>query len=159
MPGAQLHSFEPYLNSIAQGFDPPSEVVGSGFPIPATPDQAIEEFSGVEVKIACKHGSLGENQQEYITRKSEKLLTYFERVTAINVTVSYEHEKERSRVRVEILVDAEHKHNFVAFEVGDEVSPTYDAALHKMEQQIRKYKEKVQDHRRDRPLNELAGGE
>jgi putative sigma-54 modulation protein len=24
-----------------------------------------------------------------------------------------------------------------------------------MEQQIRKYKEKVQDHRRDRPLNEM----
>jgi putative sigma-54 modulation protein len=59
------------------------------------------------------------------------------------------------RVRAEILVDAEHKHNFVALAEGDDASVTFDGALHKMEQQIRKYKEKVQDHRRDRPLNEM----
>ena len=98
----------------------------------------------MQVAITCKHGQLGANQQEHITRKSEKLLTYFERVTAINVTVTFE----SNRVRVEILVDAEHKHNFVANDVGDDVSPTFDATLHKMEQQIRKYKEKIQDHHR-----------
>jgi putative sigma-54 modulation protein len=91
---------------------------------------------------------LGANQQEYIKRKAEKLLTYFERVTAIHVTVTYEN----GGVRVEILVDAEHKHNFVANERGDDVTPTFDVTLHKMEQQIRKYKEKIQDHRRDFPV-------
>ena len=54
-----------------------------------------------------------------------------------------------------ILVDAEHKHNFVAHAEGDDAAATFDGALHKMEQQIRKYKEKVQDHRRDRPLNQI----
>jgi putative sigma-54 modulation protein len=98
----------------------------------------------VQVAITCKHGQLGANQQEYISRKSEKLLTYFERVTAINVTVTFENKG----ARVEILVDAEHKHDFVADAMGDDVSPTFDAALHKMEQQIRKYKEKIQDHHR-----------
>ena len=97
------------------------------------------------VAIACKHGSLNAENQEYITRKSEKLLTYFERVTQITVTVTFE--KERSRV--EILVDAEHKHNFVAHEEADELIPAFDLALHKMEQQIKKYKEKIQDHRRN----------
>jgi ribosome hibernation promoting factor len=29
--------------------------------------------------------------------------------------------------------------------------------MYRMEQQIKKYKEKVQDHRRDRPLGQLAG--
>jgi putative sigma-54 modulation protein len=108
----------------------------------------------VQVAITCKHGQLAPNQQQYMTRKSEKLLTYFERVTAINVTVSFE----KGRVRVEILVDAEHKHNFVAAEVGDDAVPTFDVTLHKMEQQIKKYKEKIQDHRRDLPLNELGPG-
>ena len=32
----------------------------------------------------------------------------------------------------------------------------FDLALHKMEQQIKKYKQKIQDHRRDRPINEIA---
>ncbi len=112
----------------------------------------------MQVAITCKHGHIGSNQQEYITRKAEKLLTYFERVTAINVTVTYDN----GGVRVEVLVDAEHKHNFVANEAGDDVIPTFDLALHKMEHQIRKYKEKIQDHRRDLPRSEqgrAAGSE
>lgn len=103
----------------------------------------------MQVAISCKHGQLNPNQQEYITRKSEKLLTYFERVTAITVTVAFE----KIRVKVEILVDAEHKHNFVAYDVGDDVIATFDLTLHKMEQQIKKYKEKIQDHRRNLPMN------
>ena len=109
----------------------------------------------MQVAITCKHGQLSANQQEYMTRKSEKLLTYFERVTAINVTVTFE----RVRVRTEILVDAEHKHNFVANDVGDDVIPTFDLTLHKMEQQIRKYKERIQNHRRDLPERGLPEAE
>lgn len=104
----------------------------------------------MQVAITCKHGTLSAGNQEYMTRKAEKLLTYFERVTAINVTTTFD----KLRVRVEILVDAEHKHNFVATEEGDDLIPTFDVAMHKMEQQIRKYKEKIQDHRRDLPMNE-----
>lgn len=105
----------------------------------------------MQVAIACRHGSIKPELNEYIARKSEKLLTYFERVTQIEVTLDFLD----NRVRVEILVDAEHKHNFVAHSEGDDAGATFDGALHKMEQQIRKYKEKVQDHRRSRPLNEV----
>lgn len=97
------------------------------------------------VALTCKHGSLTADQQEYMTRKAEKLLTFFERVTQINVTAVLE----KDRAKVEILVDAEHKHNFVSHEEADTVVPAFDLALHKMEQQIRKYKERIQDHRRD----------
>lgn len=107
----------------------------------------------MQVAITCRHGQIKPDLNEYITRKSEKLLTYFERVTQIQVTVDFVDD----RVRTEILVDAEHKHNFVAHAEGDDAGATFDAALYKMEQQIRKYKEKLQDHRRDKPLNEVAG--
>lgn len=110
----------------------------------------------MQVAIACKHGQLNANQQEYMTRKAEKLLTYFERVTAINVTVTFEN----GGVRVEILVDAEHKHNFVANDAGDDIIPTFDLAMHKMEQQIKKYKERIQDHRRrEKPVPGKEDGE
>jgi putative sigma-54 modulation protein len=109
----------------------------------------------VQVAIAARHGELKPEVQDYITRKSEKLLTYFDRVTAIAVTVDLSEE----RVGVEILVDAEHKHNFVSHAFGTEAGGAFDQALQKMEQQIRKYKEKVQDHRRDQPLNKLVENE
>ncbi len=105
----------------------------------------------MQVAITCRHGSVSDGLREYITGKSEKLLTYFERVTAIQVTI----DQGQNQNRVEILVDAEHKHNFVAHAEGEEVKPNFHSALSKMEHQIKKYKEKIQDHRRDIPLSEI----
>jgi len=61
----------------------------------------------VQVAITCRHGSVSDSLRDYIAEKSEKLLTYFERVTAIQVTI----DQGQNQNRVEILVDAEHKHN------------------------------------------------
>jgi putative sigma-54 modulation protein len=106
----------------------------------------------VQVQISCRHGSLKPDVQSAAARKAEKLLTFFERVTAIMVAFDVGPEV----VKCEILVDAEHKHNFVAHDEGVDAMTAFDQTLHKMEQQIRKYKEKVQDHRRDKPLGQLA---
>ena len=111
-----------------------------------------KEQVSVQVAITSRHGTLSPGAHEHITRKAEKLLTYFDRVTAINVTVDFSND----RIEVEILVDAEHRHDLVASESGDNVTAVFDAALHKMEHQVRKYKEKIQDHRRDPALNEIA---
>lgn len=109
----------------------------------------------MQIAITCRHGNIRDDIREYINDKSQKLLTYFERVTAIEVTVDFN----KDHVKVEMQVDAEHKHDFVAHDVGEEVQGTFDSVLHKMEQQIRKYKSKIQDHRRDMPLGEITSGE
>lgn len=107
----------------------------------------------MQIEVTVRHGTVSEDTRRHLVQKAEKLLTYFERVTAIGVTVDFVNSH---MTRVEILVDAEHKHDFVAVEEGAEVIGTFDGALHKMEQQIRKYKERIQDHRRDRPMNEVV---
>lgn len=106
----------------------------------------------MQVAITSRHGTLSPSAHEHIVRKAEKLLTFFDRVTAINVTVDFS----TDRINVEILVDAEHRHDLVASESGDNVISVFDAALHKMEQQVRKYKEKIQDHRRDPALSDIS---
>lgn len=106
----------------------------------------------MQVAIACRHGSLHHDTQAYVTQKAEKLLTYFDRVTAITVTFDFD----GMAVKSEILVDAEHKHNFVASETNAEATVAFDGALQKMEQQIKKYKEKIQDHRRTPPMGDVA---
>ncbi len=108
----------------------------------------------MQIEVTCRHGQINDYAHTHITEKSEKLLTFFERVTAIQVTVAFEHQK----ANVELLVDAEHKHNFVSHAEADDVISAFEGAFHKMEQQIKKYKEKIQDHRRDRPLNEVYPG-
>ena len=114
-----------------------------------------QECVSVQVAITCRHGSIRDDVRDYIGNKAEKLLTYFERVSAIQVTVVFV----KDRIEVEILVDTEHRHNFGSSDVGEDVPATFERALHKMEQQIRKYKQKLQDHRRDLPLNELGDAE
>jgi len=46
-----------------------------------------------------------------------------------------------------LLVNAEHKHDFIASETGEDLLGITDSVVAKVEQQIRKYKERVQDHR------------
>lgn len=107
----------------------------------------------MQIQIACRHGHIRDDIRAAISQKAEKLLTYFERVTAIVVTIDL---KVADHVRVEIQVDAEHKHDFVASHEDADVATAFDQAMHKMEHQITKYKEKVQDHRRDLPLNQYT---
>ena len=109
----------------------------------------------MHVEITCRHGHVKDDVRAYMAEKVEKLLTYFERITAINVTISFEN----SHAKVEILVDAEHKHDFVAHDEDAEVQIAFDRVLHKIEQQIHKYKEKVQNHHRHEPAKKLVDEE
>ena len=105
----------------------------------------------MQVAITSRHGSISSAAQEYMSGKAEKLLTYFDRVTSITITVDFTNGK----TKVEILVDAEHRHDLVAAETDSEVTVAFDGALHKMEQQLRKYKEKLQDHKGSPGLSDL----
>ena len=98
----------------------------------------------MQIKISARHGQLSEATREKISAKVGKLARYFERLTAIEVTLNLEHAE--SPV-AEILVSAEHKHDFVATDRGMSVLAAVESAVHKIEQQIRRYKERIQGHR------------
>ncbi len=99
----------------------------------------------MEIKISTRHGHVSETTQAKITEKVEKLTRFFERLTAIEVTVDLEH---RDAPTVDLKVSAEHKHDFVATNRSDELMASIDKVVDKMEQQLRKYKQKVQDRHR-----------
>jgi len=99
----------------------------------------------VQINIAMRHGHLSEATQEKIRAKVERLPRYFERLTSIEVMIDLEHPDEPL---VELVVSAEHKHDFVAHEKTADLWTSLDGALQKLEQQLRKYKEKVQERHR-----------
>ena len=99
----------------------------------------------MQISISARHGHLSEATRAKITAKAEKLAKLFERLTVIEVTVDLEHSE---KPIVELCVSAEHKHDFVAKEAADEMWAAIDGAIHKIEQQLRKYKEKIQDRHR-----------
>jgi len=99
----------------------------------------------VQIEISTRHGGLGSEQQRYLHDKAEKLLKYFGRLMAIEVAV----DQVKHQWDVEILVSAEHKHDFVARETGSTPEAAMDLCVHKIEQQLRRYKDKVQKHKGD----------
>ena len=58
---------------------------------------------------------------------------------------------------VEFVVSAEHKHDFVASERNKDVLAAVDLVMAKLEGQLRRYKEKIQDHRRTPSTGEVPG--
>ena len=108
----------------------------------------------MEIKVSTRHGHLSDATQQFIREKSEKLLRLFDRLTQIAVTVDL---KDELNKEVEFLVSAEHKHDFVAHEKNPDVLAAVDLCLAKVEQQLRRYKEKIQDHRRRPSAGEVAG--
>lgn len=106
----------------------------------------------MQVAITCRHGSISPELHEYMTRKSEKVVRYLGEVSEINVTIDFE----GGRSNVEMLVEIEGYHTIVAHVEGDDAKATFDRTLSKMEQQVHRYKEKSRDHRRDKPVGEVA---
>jgi putative sigma-54 modulation protein len=98
----------------------------------------------VQITISARHGHLSPTTQEKITEKVEVIRKFFDRMTSIQVTVDLEH---RERTSVEVRVSAEHHDEFVAVEQADTVLAAVDGVVDKIEQQLRKSKEKLKEHR------------
>lgn len=96
----------------------------------------------MHIEITTRHGSLGPEQQAYLRQKAEKLLKYFGRLMSIEV----EAEPRKHDWLVEVFVSAEHKHDFVARDEAATPEMAMDRCLHKVEEQLRRYKDKVQNH-------------
>jgi len=98
----------------------------------------------VQVNVSARHGHLSPASQSKIQAKVARLKRYFNRLTALNVTVDLENP---SLPTVEIVASAEHFHEMVSREHAGQLWRSVDGAVQKLEQQLRKHKEKVRDHK------------
>lgn len=107
----------------------------------------------MQIRISTRHGSISDATHDKITAKVEKLTRLFERLSEITVTIDLEH---REAPTVDLRVSAEHKHDFVATVEGEDLMVAVDMVLRKLEQQLRKYKEKIQGRHRNSSIKQQA---
>ena len=98
----------------------------------------------MQVNVSARHGSLQPGDQELLVEKAEKLRRLYDRVNAIEVTVDL---KQLEKPSVEIQVSAEHADDCVATAEASTVIAALDTAIPKVEQQLRRLKEKKTGHR------------
>lgn len=101
----------------------------------------------MQVSVSARHGHLQPGDQELIEEKVAKLRRLYDRVNAIEATVDLEHLDNPS---IEIHVSVEHADNCVATANATTVIAALDLAIPKVEQQLRRLKEKKTGHRATR---------
>jgi putative sigma-54 modulation protein len=104
---------------------------------------AFQELA-MQTSISVRHGELQPGDQPLIEEKVAKLRRLFDRISAIEVIIDL---KQLDRPWVEIKVSAEHASTCVASAEATTVISALDLALPKVEQQLRKTKEKLTGHR------------
>ena len=98
----------------------------------------------MQINVSARHGHLSPASQSKIESKVGRLTRYFDRLTALNVTVDLQNS---ALPGVEIVASSEHFHELVSHEVAPQLWRSVDGAVQKMEQQLRKHKEKIRDHK------------
>ena len=98
----------------------------------------------MQMNISVRHGHVSDTTQAMIQEKLDKLTRLNDRISAIEVTVDLEH---RDLPAVDLKVSAK-KHEFMAVAQAENLLAAVDIVVDKMEQQLRKHKEKVQDRHR-----------
>lgn len=112
----------------------------------------------MQINISTRHGHVSDETQEKITEKLEKLPRVFDVITAIELTLDLEHSE---MLRVDLKVSAKHKPDFLASSMSDNLLGSIEQVVEKIEQQLRKFKGKVQDrhrsagHRQQEPAGDI----
>jgi putative sigma-54 modulation protein len=102
--------------------------------------------------ITGKHVSLTEDVRKYAEEKTSKLPRYYDSINQIEVIID---DAPNANVALEIIARAEHRKVFIVKQIGGDVYQCIDSAVHKLEGQLRKKKEKERDNKRSRGAEQL----
>jgi putative sigma-54 modulation protein len=94
--------------------------------------------------ITGKHIEITEAIRAHAKEKADKLPRFFNQISHVDVVVDSSNSK---LTEVEVIVRAEHFPDVVACESGSDAYTCLDEAMHKMERQLKKIKEKQRDNK------------
>lgn len=96
----------------------------------------------MDIHLTFRHLEATDGLKAYIEQKAEKLLKYLVKPLKMNVVFSME----RFVHKVDITL-FEKNHIFKAQGATNDMYASMDEAIHNIEQQLRRYKEKIKNHK------------
>ena len=96
-------------------------------------------------KITGKHIAITDAMRAYSEEKTGKLPKFYDSVNQVEVVI--DGGEAGNNVSVEIIARAEHSNPFVAEESGPDAYQCIDAAVHKLERQLRRKKTKERNNK------------
>lgn len=105
--------------------------------------------------ITGKHIEITEALKAHAEEKSEKLPRYYDSINHIEVIIEG---NDGGRPSVEIIVHAEHSNDFIVTEAGEDTYACIDVAMHKLERQLRRKKERQRNNKHISGSQEMESG-
>ncbi len=102
-----------------------------------------------------KHIEITDALKAHAQEKGEKLPRYYNSINHIEVVIEG---NDGGKPSVEIIVHAEHSNDFVVKESGEDTYACIDVAMHKLERQLRRKKEKQRNNKHVAGASELEAG-
>lgn len=96
----------------------------------------------MQFTITGKHVEITDALRQHAQEKTDKLPRYYNGVTKVQVIIDG---NDGGHVNVEVIARGEHSNVFVATENGQDAYACIDSAVHKLERQLTKKKEKERD--------------
>jgi putative sigma-54 modulation protein len=97
----------------------------------------------LDITINARHVDITDATRAYAQDKASKLDRYLGRIITVEVIVGID----GGSPVVEVVVIAPHNNKFVATHRGPDMHACIDTAIHKVEEQLRRHKDKVRDHK------------
>lgn len=102
----------------------------------------------MSIEITARHMTIGDDLQAVARTKAEALLENFPRVEHIHVIM--DHQKHLNVA--EVVIQGKNHIRIEAEDSSDDMVVSLDRSFERAEKQLRKVRDKVQEHRRDKPL-------
>jgi len=104
----------------------------------------------MNLQLSGHHIEITPALREYVENKLEPVLRHFDKVTGVSVVLSVEKLKQLAEVTVHVPGKDLHVE-----EAGDDLYAAIDSLFDKLDRQVLKYKQKVQDHHRGEKASQL----
>ena len=95
------------------------------------------------IEVTVRHMATPQQVQDYARRKAEELVEAFPRVEHIHVIL----DAEKRDLVAEFVVQGKNHIRAEAREAADNLGAAIDSAVEKVEKQLRRQRDKVQDHK------------
>jgi ribosomal subunit interface protein len=102
----------------------------------------------MEIRITSRHEKASPSLQETITAELNKIEKYSEKITSCHVIL----DSEILEKKVEITMHAFNR-EVVAAAKAENIGKAFDAALARVERQLKKINEKIKDHKHKQPIS------
>ena len=93
--------------------------------------------------VNARHMDVTDAMRDHIESKTAKLPKYHDGIHSVEVILDMEADSPTT----EIIVQANRKATFVASERCDDMYACFDQCFHKIIEQLRRYKDKMRDHK------------